>query len=211
MPAPLFFRFSLQSAQSVGQSAGEAAVLPMEPASSRSVVVGPIDQPQEPEEASPAEPETAQPAVTKPPREAASDDLDAKIEAIRAQYKSIVFDVNLEARTFGDAATVYLRNGGIVSVASYHMEDPDAVTPKSWTEHYHFSGGAGAPFFVFVEREGYDGWRELRLYFDGRTLLRWIEDDGAPHDNDGSSDYADYYYEEGCLAYANATTALSTS
>ena len=51
----------------------------------------------------------------------------------------------------------------------------------------------------------------LRLYFDGRTLLCWIEDDGAPHDNDGSSDYADYYYEEGCLAYANATTALSTS
>ena len=51
----------------------------------------------------------------------------------------------------------------------------------------------------------------LRLYFDGRTLLRWIEDDGAPHDNDGSSDYADYYYEEGCLAYANATTSLSTS
>lgn len=72
-------------------------------------------------------------------------------------------------------------------------------------------GDGGAPFFVFVEREGYDGWRELRLYFDGRTLLRWIEDDAAPHDNDGSSDYADYYYEEGCLAYANATTALSTS
>jgi hypothetical protein len=87
----------------------------------------------------------------------------------------------------------------------------DAVTPKSWTEHYHFSGDGGAPFFVFVEREGYDGWRELRLYFDGRTLLCWIEDDGAPHDNDRSSDYADYYYEEGCLAYANATTALSTS
>ena len=94
--------------------------------------------------------------MTEPPREAASDDLDAKIEAIQAQYQSIVFDVNLEARTFGDAATVYLRNGGIVSVASYHMEDPDAVTPKSRTEHYHFSGGAGAPFFVFVEREGYD-------------------------------------------------------
>ena len=75
----------------------------------------------------------------------------------------------------------------------------------------HRRGDGGAPFFVFVEREGYDGWRELRLYFDGRTLLRWIEDDGAPHDNDGSSDYADYYYEEGCLAYANATTALSTS
>lgn len=73
------------------------------------------------------------------------------------------------------------------------------------------AAAAAAPFFVFVEREGYDGWRELRLYFDGRTLLCWIEDDGAPHDNDGSSDYADYYYEEGCLAYANATTALSTS
>ena len=134
---------------------------------------------------------------------------DAQIAAIRTQYQDIVFDTNLEVRTFGDAATVYLRDGEIVSVAAYYMEDPDATSPKSWTEHYYFNGSSGAPFFAFIERTGYDGWSELRLYFDGRTLLRWIEDDGTPHDNDQNSDYADYYYEEGCLAYANALAALS--
>ena len=163
-------------------------------------------QPANPETPQPANPETPQPSDSG--SEAVSG-LDAQIAAIRTQYQDIVFDTNLEVRTFGDAATVYLRDGEIVSVAAYYMEDPDAISPKSWTEHYYFNGSSGAPFFAFIERTGYDGWSELRLYFDGRTLLRWIEDDGTPHDNDQSSDYADYYYEEGCLAYANALAALS--
>lgn len=151
----------------------------------------------------PVTPQPQQPtAVT--PTQPTGTDVAAQVEQIRAWYQAIVFDTNLEAHTFGDAATVYLQNGQIVSVAEY-QQIRDAVNPATVTIHYYYRNGV--PFFVFFEYENYSEYDEVRLYFADGQLIRWIIDQNAPNDN-VPNDMWQAYYGAANTVYRNAQEAL---
>ena len=152
------------------------------------------------EETAPAEEPAEAPAPLSP------EETEALVETIRAQYQSIVSDSALEAHTYGDAATVYTLDGGIVSVAEY-AQLSDAAAPELQTAHYYYQDGV--PFFVFIEYEN-SSKAALRLYFHDGALIRWIEGDGAPVDHAPRDDLA-AYYEEACNALQRASEVLAAS
>lgn len=148
----------------------------------------PEPEPQAPELGTP-EPE---PPIADPPAQPIQPttvDVEAEVAQIRNWYQAIVSDPNLEAEHFGDAATVYLQNGQVVSVAEYRQLN-DAVDPATVTVHFYYRNGE--PFFVFMEYDNaqYD---EVRLYFAGGELIRWIIDKNAPYDNVPNAEWQGYY------------------
>ena len=138
----------------------------------------------EPEETEQETVET-QPVVTTSP----VMDQEAKIQQIRAWYQNIVLDANLERRTYGDAADVYLQKGTIVSITEYHQLNDD-FEPAMETVHYYYHNGV--PFFVFIEYDHCE-YEEVRLYFDNGQLIRWKIDGNDPKDNIPNAEWQSYY------------------
>lgn len=167
-------------------------------------------QPEIPAETAPM-PEATTEAVTEPPTTAPTvkptpapaDDHSAQIEQIRTWYRQIVSDSALNAETFGDAATVYWKDGQIFCVAEYHQLN-DAVDPAFAEIRYYYHNDT--PFFVFIQYQNtqYD---EVRLYFAGGQLIRWIIDQNAPQDNVPNDEW-ESYYEKATEALKNAQDAM---
>ncbi|MBQ1281096.1 MAG: hypothetical protein IIY16_02490 [Oscillospiraceae bacterium] len=167
-------------------------------------------EPDAPAPEEPPEPDAPEAAAT--PAEPSESDSDLYINEftvedlvldIRAWYQDIVFDTTLTAEQFGDAATVFLRDGEVVSIAEYDQLNDDAA-PAMQTVNYYYRDGE--PFFVFIT---YQNWEleEVRLYFYEGNLIRWIEDDNLPNDNVPHAEWQ-AYYDRALDAMVNAQNAL---
>lgn len=166
----------------------------------------PEPEPTDPEieQPTPIQPDPVPPQDPQPPTAPAQPvDVEAAVTQIRAWYQSIVSDTNLETHHFGDAATVYLQNGQIASVAEYRQLN-DAVDPAMATVHFYYHNSE--PFFVFIQYSNaqYD---EVRLYFADGELIRWIIDQNAPNDNIPNPEWQDYY-NQAVSALSSAHQAL---
>lgn len=131
---------------------------------------------------------TAQAESSAPEIETESDHAD-KIEQIRSWYREIVTDADLDGKTYGDAATVYRKDGQIVSIAEYRLLS-DSPESSSTTVHFYYRNED--PFFVFIQFENAEQ-DEVRLYFDRGELIRWVIDQDTPHDNQPNAQWQDYY------------------
>lgn len=129
--------------------------------------------------------------------------VDSIVQEIRQWYQDIVLDTTLVRHDFTTAATVYTRDGEIVTITEYHQLNDDMNTAM---ETIHFYYRDGEPFFVLVKGENI-GFGELRLYFHEGKLIRWIMDNNLPVDLTENAAYQGYY-DDAVTAFKNAQQAL---
>lgn len=121
-----------------------------------------------------------------------------KIQKIRDWYQEIR-GFQLRAVYFGDAASAYWHGDDLVICEYYEEGDVDLVNPVGTTYRYYYRDGE--PFFAhFTGINGVEG-NALRLYFWDGELIRWKENQDAPHDGSHAA-YADYY-EQAVYHYNN--------
>lgn len=121
-----------------------------------------------------------------------------KIQKIRDWYQEIR-GFQLRAVYFGDAAGAYWHGDDLVICEYYEEGDVDMVNPIGTTYRYYYRDGE--PFFThFTGVDRIEG-NALRLYFWDGELIRWKENQDAPHDGSHAT-YADYY-EQAVYHYNN--------
>lgn len=121
-----------------------------------------------------------------------------KIQTIRDWYQEIR-GFQLRAVHFGDAAGAYWHGDDLVICEYYEEGDVDLVNPIGTTYRYYYRDGE--PFFAhFTGVDRIEG-NALRLYFWDGELIRWKENQDAPHDGSHAI-YADYY-EQAVYHYNN--------
>lgn len=142
--------------------------------------------------------EATAPVETEPVATEELDTHSAQIAQIRQWYGEIVESTDLEVTHYGASATVYRKNGKIVAITEYRQLNTDD-DPSMETVHFYYHDGK--PFFVFIEyyKARYE---EVRLYFAGGELIRWILDKASPMDNIHSATW-EVYYTDAVNAYNN--------
>ncbi len=92
----------------------------------------------------------------------------------RPMYNYINSNIDSFSKSTSGNATVWSDNNGIVK-----KEYPNGADGYEMARQYYYDSNNGNMIFAFF----FDGSNEQRLYFDGNSLIRYIDNSGTVYDN----------------------------